>query len=215
MIGASPIHALRFLNSMPMDPARIFGWLLLIVLFGGESAVGQGAQLWATNYYPVTGATLPEIRRSMREARPWKDRQNVDGFTEWKVSWQFSVMSTSDGCRCSTFNTQTRISITLPRWTPPTNSPATVVQIWTNYFAALLRHEVGHGQMAAAATAELHRRVKSLGGGADCEGLKRSLNALGETVVAEFRQKDKEYDERTRHGATQGASLPGRGRRER
>jgi len=193
-----------------MDPARIFGWLLVLVSLGSESVVGQGAQLWTTNYYPVTGATLPEIRRSIREARPWKDRQDVDGFTEWKVSWQFSVMQTSDGCRCSTFNTQTRITITLPRWTPPTNAPATVVQIWTNYFTALLRHEVGHGQMAAAAAGELHRRVKSLGGGTDCDSLKRSLNALGESVVAEFRQKDKEYDERTRHGATQGATLPGR-----
>jgi predicted secreted Zn-dependent protease len=198
-----------------MDPARIFGWLLVVVSLGVESAVGQSALLWTTNYYPVAGATLQEIRRSVRETRPWKDRHDVDGFTEWKVSWQFSVMQTSDECRCSTFNTQTRIAITLPRWTPPTNAPITVVQIWTNYFAALLRHEVGHGQMAAAAAAELHRRVKGLGAGADCEGLKRSLNGLGETVVAEFRQKDKEYDERTRHGATQGASLSGQGRRER
>lgn len=200
---------------MRMHPTRIFGWLLVVVSFGAESAAGQGALLWTTNYYSVTGATLPEIRRSVRETRPWKDRQDVDGFTEWKVSWQFSVMQTSDGCRCSTFNTQTRVAITLPRWTPPTNAPITVVQIWTNYFAALLRHEVGHGQMAAAASAELHRRVRSLGGGTDCDGLKRLLNTLGETVVAEFRQKDKEYDERTRHGATQGASLRGRGRRER
>lgn len=193
----------------------LLAWLAAWGVIQPETAHSQTAARWTTNYYSVTGATLPEIRRSIRQSRPWKERQDVDGFTEWQVHWQFSVVSTSEGCRCSTFNTQTRIAISLPLWTPPTNAPITVIQIWTNYFTALLRHEVGHGQMAVMAATELQRRVKQQGGGSDCESLKRTLNQLGDAVVAEYRQRDKEYDEKTRHGATQGAVLPGRQRRDR
>lgn len=189
---------------------RILAWSMVTGAFDAFSAVAQTARQWVTNHYPVTGATLPEIRQSIRLSRPWKDRREVDGFTDWRVNWQFNMISTAEGCQWSTFTTQTRITMTLPRWTPPTNAPAAVVHIWTNYYAALLRHEVGHGQMASAAADELQRRVKSSGGAGDCESLKRILNGLGETVVAEFRQKDREYDERTRHGATDGATLPGR-----
>jgi predicted secreted Zn-dependent protease len=200
-----------------LAPLRIARALVasLALLAGIASVVAQPTQQWVTNYYRVTGATLPEIRQSIRDARPWKNREEMDGFTDWRVTWQFTVMPTSDGCRCTTFNSQTRIVMTLPLWTPPTNVLVTVTQIWTNYFAALLRHEVGHGQMALAAAAEIHRRVKEQGGGSDCDSLKQSLNQIGQTVVAEYRQRDKDYDVRTQHGATQGARLPGRMRRER
>jgi predicted secreted Zn-dependent protease len=208
----------RFLSVCRTVARRCWRWGILALVVGAGSdlpAGAQAAQQWTTNYYQISGATLPEIRQSIREFRPWKSGQDVDGLTDWRVSWQFSVTPTPGGCRCSTFTTQTRVVITLPRWMPPTNAPGAVVQIWTNYFAALLRHEVGHGQLAVAAAEELHRRVKALGGGIDCDSLKRTLNGLGETVTAEYRQRDKEYDERTRHGASQGAALPRRSRRER
>jgi predicted secreted Zn-dependent protease len=47
----------------------------------------------------------------------------------------------------------------------------------------------------------------------DCASLKQQINALAHQVVEEHRKRDKEYDASTRHGATKGASLPGRGRR--
>jgi hypothetical protein len=45
--------------------------------------------------------------------------------------------------------------------------------------------------------------------------LKQAINELGNRTIAEYRQKDKDYDAQTRHGATQGARFPGRGRRPR
>lgn len=187
--------------------------LSLIGLLWATAGLGQTPLVWTTNYYSITGHTLPELRQSIRQARPWKDRLDMDGYTEWRVSWHFSVTPTADGCQCSSFITQGTVVITLPRWIVPTNAPATTVGIWTNYFAALRSHEVGHGQMAVAAAAELNRRAREQSSGADCESLRRALKQLGETVLAEYRQRDKDYDARTRHGATQGAILPGRERR--
>jgi predicted secreted Zn-dependent protease len=193
--------------------ARLPGRLLFLCsLFLPVVGEAQNSLRWTTNYYAVTGATLPEIRQSMRQNRPWKERFDLDGMTEWKVTWQFGVTATAGGCRCSSFSTQTGITVTMPRWLTPTNAPDTVKQIWRNYAVALAQHEAGHAAIALAAAEELRRRLPETSA-TDCATLKTRINELGRQVIEEHRAKDKAYDERTRHGAAQGASLPGRGRR--
>jgi len=191
-------------------------WLLVVFcLLFPIVAEAQNPIRCTTNYYSVTGATLPEIRQSVRQNRPWKERLDVDGLTEWRVTWQFGVMPTPNACQCSSFGTQTAITITLPRWTAPTNAPDTIKQIWRTYAAGLGQHEAGHAAIAVAAAADVRRRVQGAGGGKDCASLKQRINDLGRQVIEEHRKRDKEYDEQTQHGATQGASFPGRTRRAR
>jgi predicted secreted Zn-dependent protease len=191
-------------------------WLVvLFALLLPVLAEAQNPVRWTTNYYAVTGATLPEIRQSMRQSRPWKEKFDLEAMTEWKVTWQFSVMATASGCRCSSFGTQTSITVTMPRWFTPTNAPDTVKQIWQKYAKALAQHEAGHAAIALAAGTELRKRLPELGEGMDCATLKQRINDLGQQVIAEHRKRDKDYDASTRHGATQGASLPGRTRRDR
>lgn len=185
----------------------------LFLLWFPILAVAQNSLRWTTNYYTVTGATLTEIRQSVRQSRPWKEKSDLDGVTEWRVTWQFGVMPTSGGCRCSSFGTQTTITVTVPRWIAPTNAPDAVRQIWQKYSVALGQHEAGHAAIALAASAELRKRVQEAGESADCVGLTKRINDLGRQVIEEHRKRDKDYDERTQHGATQGASLPGRTRR--
>lgn len=184
-------------------------WLCSLIPAGAQDSL-----VWTTNYYAVTGMTLVEIRQSMGQARPWKERLNVDGYTSWNVNWKFSVAPSASGCRCASFTTQATIGVTLPRWTAPPEAAEPVREAWGRYIAALGKHEWGHAQHARRAVTELHRRMKEVGEGSDCEGLKKRMNDLGQQVVAEFRAKDREYDERTQHGATEGAVLPGRMRRE-
>jgi predicted secreted Zn-dependent protease len=195
---------------------RLLGTMALLqTLLIPVLAEAQNSVRWTTNYYTVTGATVPEIRQSMRQNRPWKERLDLDGMTDWKVAWHFGVTATANGCRCSSFGTQTTITVTMPRWFPPTNAPDTVKQIWQKYAVALAQHEAGHGAIALAAAAEVQRRIQAIGESADCASLRQQINALGHQVVEDHRKRDQEYDASTRHGATQGASLPGRGRRER
>lgn len=186
--------------------------LLLIVLFFPIVAEAQHPIRWTTNYYTVTGATLPEIRQSMRQSRPWKEKFDLDGMTEWRVTWQFNVTPTAGGCRCSSFGTQTTITITLPRWIAPTNASDTIKQIWQKYATALGQHEGGHAAIALAAAADVRKRVQEAGEGTDCTSLKQRINDLGRQVIDEHRKRDKDYDVQTQHGTTQGASLPGRTR---
>ena len=190
----------------------LIGWVTLVA-----TAAAQNSVHWTTNYYLVTGATLPEIRRSINAARPWKDQQNTDAMTKWRVNWRFTFAQSAEGCYCNTFSTITTIAITLPRWIAPTNAPQPLKDTWARYFTALTKHEVGHTQIGLSAAAELQKRSRDFGTLADCENLKAKINGIAERVMRDFQKRDEEYDERTRHGATEGAFLPGsergRGRR--
>jgi predicted secreted Zn-dependent protease len=195
--GPRPVRRLRVL------------WLLLVLLFPIVAAA-QNPIRWTTNYYTVTGASLSEIRQSIRQNRPWRERFDLDGMTDWRVTWQFNVTQNGGGCRCSSFDTQTAIKITLPRWIAPTNAPNTIKDIWQKYAVALGQHEAGHAVIALAAAADLRKRVQEIGEGKDCASLKQRINDLGRQVIEAHRKRDKDYDEQTQHGVTRGASLPGR-----
>jgi predicted secreted Zn-dependent protease len=185
---------------------------LLFFVALASSAMAQPAVSWTTNYYPATGATLREIHASLRSNRPWKSAGQHDGFTRWQVDWTFGVRQIGNKCRLTTLNTRTTIAITLPRWVAPTNATEEVRRAWQRYITALGQHEAGHGQMALAAAGEIQKQAKESGEDADCAALRQKINSLGQTILEQYRARDQQYDERTRHGATQGAVLRSRER---
>lgn len=180
----------------------------------GVTGRAQNGVTWATNHYRVAGETLREIQRSMERAQPWQRDRSHAAVTEWNIRTRFAVAAFQGGFRCSGFTTETSIRITMPRWKESLDAPADVQSEWSRYYSALLEHEVGHGQMAVAAAAEMHRQVATLGTQSDPDILKQRADGLVAEVTAEYRQREAEYDRRTEHGATQGARLrrgPGRG----
>lgn len=171
------------------------------------SAPAQNTVVWSTNYYVVTGATLDEIRQSIQRARPWRHQNDHVGWTEWWVRARWSTAPFHGAHRPSGFTTLTTIRITLPRWHPPKDVAEEIRDEWERYLAALLEHEAGHGRMATAAAAEMHRRVRALGPLPDGHALSQQVDRLVEEVLSEYRERDREYDRLTGHGRTQGVTL--------
>lgn len=171
------------------------------------AATAQNTLTWRTNFYAVTGESIRELRQSMRQARPWKDDTETVGLTQWRIDWRFDLKPTAGGCRCASFTTTTSITNTLPRWTPPTNAPPELRADWNRFITSLGQHEDGHSRLAFAAVAELHKQVKAAGEDTDCGRLRNKINDLARRVVDDFRAREREYDRRTNHGATQGASF--------
>lgn len=196
--------------------ARLVRWIIaaaaLAAFLFPLRTFAQSTLHWTTNYYTVKGATLAELHDSLQRTRPWKDRPPRHAATVWQIDWRFDVVRSAGLCRCSSFTTRTVITVTLPRWTPPTNASPETVSTWNRYFVALAKHEAGHADFALRAAREQHKRVSQLGAETDCEALKRRINDTALQVLAEFRGQEQEYDRRTDHGATEGAVLPGRGR---
>ncbi len=188
--------------------------LVFIALLGGlragsaDAAPAQDALRWTTNYYRVTGNNPREVRQSMNESRPWRARNDSDAITAWSVTWTFTFTSSGQGCRLDSVRTATTITTTLPVFVPPTNAPTELKQRWAAYFTALARHEGQHALMATRAAAEIQSRLSSAGERINCPTLQRDLNAMAESIVARYRQEEREMDRTTRHGAADGARFP-------
>jgi predicted secreted Zn-dependent protease len=176
---------------------------------GPWSAIAQSTVVRKTNYYAMTGSSTRHIQESLRQTRPWKDGLGRDAATEWYVHWHAGYSASGGTCQCISFVTTTTITITLPRWIPPTNTPPEVRTAWAKYIAALEVHEAGHADLAIAAAAEMHKRVTAIGNDLDCITLRTRVQSECQAVLDSHRAQEKDYDRRTRHGATQGATFRG------
>jgi len=171
-------------------------------------ASAQDSLVIRTNFFNVSGGSERELRRSINQSRPWKDKREGDAFTEWKIEWTFRLASSRSACQFHSFATRTAITITLPRWTPRAPTSQALSQEWERYLTALKAHEEGHKQIGLAVAAEIQRRVKALKPEPTCEAMSALLNSTAKNVIAEYRQKEIDYDRKTEHGATQGARFP-------
>src|SRR5688572_4133709 len=117
---------------------------------GPWSAAAQSTVVRKTNYYAMTGASIQHIQESLRQTRPWKDKSGRDASTEWYVKWDAEYGSGGGTCYLSSFTTTTMITMWLPKWVAPTNTPVEVRAAWAKYVAALEVHEQGHADLALA-----------------------------------------------------------------
>ena len=187
---------LKHLGSLPA--------LLLVV----SAAMGAPNALQIrTNYYAVTGATLPEIRCSVDQGRPRSGDERHDGLTTWHIKWKTAIQDRGGVSRLSSFTTQTAITLTLPRWIAPTNAAPGLVKAWNDYAAALYTHEQGHIQLVHATIAELHARTRTVPPGTGSQSLRQQIEELAQGILATDAERHANYDRLTRHGETQGARL--------
>jgi len=102
------------------------------------------------------------------------------GLTSWWITWS---------ARCEI---DLDITITMPRLTASSRLSAYEKRVWRGMVDALYRHEQLHAQHGRQAAAEIHRTR--------CQNPKR--------VVEKWAERDRVLDRSTRHGATQGVTLP-------
>lgn len=186
-------------------------WKRVVALGGmflAAAAQAQSVVRWTTNYYRVTGLSAREIRQSIDQARPWRPRNEFDAMTSWTVTWSFSVTPSGEGCQVGAVRTVATIATTMPMLVPATNRPVELWQRWARYYAALARHEAEHASIAKAAAAEIQARLSAGGGGGDCATVRRELQAVAESILDRHRREDQAMDQRTRHGAGDGARFP-------
>lgn len=185
----------------------------LLVLLGLAQASAAlrptpGTLSLTTNYYEVTGTTIGEVNASKLRNRPWKTSLAYDATTAWDVRWNYRYSEEGDSFRVASFQTQTRITLTLPRWKPTTEADPELVERWPLYWKALLAHEQGHVELARQAAAEVQRQVTALASFPSAQALTAALEDIANRVIKQFRLREAAFDQQTGHGMKQGATLP-------
>jgi predicted secreted Zn-dependent protease len=158
-------------------------------------------------HYHVDGATLAELRASLRARRPIDSRQVPHhAITRWHAEWGFRARRARGTCKLHAIGVTLTIGQTLPVRTPQPDDAAAVVEHWDRYERALREHEAGHRNAALHAAAAIATELAALSA-PTCAGLAAEANERGHAIRAAHIAIEAEYDRATRHGALTGASL--------
>jgi predicted secreted Zn-dependent protease len=163
----------------------------------------------AVEYRDIVGNTENELVAGLRSnAASTGSNDRFAANTRWRLRWDFRVASDDGSCRVSAASVWLDVDMTLPRWTPPANAKHKLVKRWNAFDAALRKHENGHRDIAIAAANDVASRVAATKPASDCSALKKTLGAMADGVVRDYRDKEDSYDVTTQHGAVQGATFP-------
>ena len=159
-----------------------------------------------TNYYPVSGSSTVELCQSLFRSRPWA--VPVDAMTGWKLQCDFTPQAVSGRFVVDRFQIRTRVTVTLPKWTPRQPIEPGLQEQWWTYLKALAAHEQGHVQVARDATAALLKRFQELPAYPSRWELEHEGHRAVKDTIEKHRERDRQYDRETRHGVLQGAAFP-------
>ncbi len=124
----------------------------------------------------------------------------VASLTTWAVDWNW-VRGPAEPCEVIEPTVVVDVTVTLPRWAPPPSSDPALVDEWNTYLIALTRHEQGHVELVHTLTDNTAATLVDAG----CEG----AHAAGAALIDRIRTAQRNYDEGTGSGRTQGASFWG------
>jgi len=157
-------------------------------------------------HYEVFGETAAALSTSLeRERSHAVPGGEHDGYTRWRMTWQF-FLDSLDG-ECSLTGTWTRLStqVYLPRWSVPSDPAPGLVDKWSRYIGALAAHEEGHIQIARDAEAAVRLAASEVPPARSCSTLRKQLESTARQTIEEFKEREREYDRATNHGSTRGA----------
>ena len=183
---------------------------MVLLLAGPPGAIAEPAVNIQTRYYPVTGRTDVQIRRSLDRGTPV--RQNgrpFDAYTRWDIDWQFQWAFDGDGsCRVMSVSTVVRILQTLPRLENAGALPPDLAGRWDRYMRALAVHEEGHVALGIDAARDIEQQLMQMGDRSSCHQLESEANSLAREIIARYALEEDRYDADTNYGERDGARFP-------
>src|SRR2546422_2020521 len=122
-------------------------------------------------YYDIDGSSAGALRDQIRRLGP-KDESGIshDALTVWSLEWTYGTAPRGDSCALRDVKVTLNVSVTLPRWTPPSTATAQLRDSWRTYLRNVKLHESGHRTIAERNARELMGALTALRG-ASCQRL--------------------------------------------
>ena len=178
----------------------------LAAIFAAAAAQAEVREEHNRRPYAVHIEPSQTLRQALNAATPiTQNGQRFHGHTRWTVRWNFLWHREVSGrCRITQVTTRLTTDVQLPdlRQASPQQQA-----VFERYLRALSHHEEGHVQFGRTAAQAIDQGIAALPEASDCATLERDANALGQRLLSEQVEREKNYDRATGHGATQGAKL--------
>lgn len=158
-------------------------------------------------YYPVSGNTVNQIRKSLNDNSPIKFKnRSYDAFTSWHVDWKFNLEDKDDSCELKDIVTTLRIRQTFPKL--KNRPPEKVLWKWKKYRKALMNHERQHKDIAHQAAIQIYNHLTELSPFTHCHDLQEEANNSASKIIRKYIAKERLFDKRTQYGTKEGAVFP-------
>jgi predicted secreted Zn-dependent protease len=161
--------------------------------------------IMSTRYYPVSSATVKELRAEMRSIGPSADGRKWAGATQARTRWTFSHLRRGMVCMLFDVRVVVTAEMRLPRWQPEAPPDSATQAWWDDFSARLFEHERGHIRIAVDAAREIAETLRPLEGSVSCDALTMRANGAAQLVLVRSRERQAEYDRVTGHGAQEPA----------
>lgn len=160
-------------------------------------------------YYPVYGDTAEKLAASMTASSPIRrDKHHFYALTHWEVQTRYQLTSDSHGCKLGHVDVKLGIKMQLPHWDPSQTTDAQLQQDWQTFYQALLQHENQHADNGRRAAQDIATLLQNFPRHHQCEVYEQKLKAAIDSIIHNYKRRDQLLDQRTRHGATEGAYFP-------
>lgn len=160
-------------------------------------------------YYDVPGVTASEVRANLMRFGPLGERgQRFDGHTRWFVRWHYRFREGEQGCDVPGITAIVDITIIMPRLAANAEIPPELARAFADYADKLMEHEKGHAENGIDVARRIEKAIAALPPKPSCDEFGDAANILGESLLDEAIERDRDYDRRTEHGRTQGAQFP-------
>ncbi|MDF9779235.1 DUF922 domain-containing protein [Pseudomonas baetica] len=160
------------------------------------------------SYYPVFGRSIAEISNSIGQNTPSKDGDvYYAGVTVWDLNSSFDMVSTPAGCSLANSQVYLNTTIHLPQLAAPGQVSDGVRNEWTRFSNALKTHEMMHAKNAYRAASTLLGKINNLTTSVQCDRARIIIQDGTDALIKRITEFDRDLDNETEHGRTQGAFL--------
>lgn len=95
----------------------------------------------------------------------------------------------------------------LPHWEDRARADSVLAAEWDTYIGRLRTHENNHRAIAYRGAREVHRQLKRLTS-PNCSTMSAWANQAAQGVLRRYNERNRDYDEETAHGRTEGVAWP-------
>ena len=177
------------------------------ILFLSSPVAAEVTESISYTTYPVTYQEGRSLLQSLNESSSIRYKGNVfHAYTSWDVYLRYRWYEEADGsCRLTHNVTTLRAEITLPELH---TLQGAVGREFSRYVENLRLHEHGHRDIGRKAARRIDEAVMQLPSMQSCRMLEKSAEELRRRILEEAMREERNYDQATQYGRTQGAWLP-------
>lgn len=133
-----------------------------------------------------------------------RDGQTFAGRADWRIYVKYYLRMERGRCSISYHDVRVTATVTLPKMVGGTSDQKTR---FSQYLSRLTQHELKHVSITKVHANNLYNRLSIASSEANCQLLREKISTLTNEYIGYARAENKGYDERTRHGRTEGAFI--------